>query len=434
MLDYYLADEDQTWNNLGCQPAERGAKLSKIRHAEYFTPSTDLRCSGWSGIHRLSAQNLPPELRGIGVQFVEDPKILALTSALIEVEDKCGILGKETLLAAQHLAIALQETYRYGEAEYYFRRILSIETRIIVQIRLGIILAFHFSSGVEEATSLLFLAVTDFIANFCLRPPEDNIFILTQMEYLFDDILQHGVLDESVLRPRMFKIWDIVHSANSKETRNKQFPTLLIQGLYLANDCSVPGLVNSAQHLYKVLLENSSHLDRNLYRTEIAIARQIYGQLLRRERKWARSAEQLLLACEMAINLRTDNRWQVELLKSDCIELRPHLDNSPGKDGPLVDRLTYMISHGLRQNSIRLQHSLDASQLFRERLAGFEVADLSYITPLDLSSTASNSENRERNTASTGSISGKSRSSNKFGETLTFSEFNGMNYLEDISA
>ena len=434
MLDYYLADEDQSWNNLGRQPAEHGAELSKIIHAEHLTLSTGLHWSGWSDIYFLSEQNLLPDFGGVGAQFVEDPKILALASALTEVEDKCGILAKETLHAAQFLAIALQDTDRHGEAEYYFRRILSIETRIMVQFRLGIMLASCFSLRVEEATSLLFLAVSDFIVNFCLRPPKDNSYILMQMEYLFEDVLQHGVLDESVLRPRMFKIWDIVTSANSKETRNKLFPTLLMQGLYLANECSVPVLVNSAQHLYKVLLRNSLYLDINLYGTIIACARQLYGQLLRRERKWARSAEQLLLACEMAINLRTDNRWQVELLKSDCIELLPHLDNSPGKDGSLAESLTYMISHGLRQNTIHSEDSLHAIQLFRVRLAGFEAADQSYITTLGLSSTASSSEHRDRNTVSTGSISWDSRSSSKFGETLTRSEFNGMNYLEHLFA
>lgn len=434
MLDYYLADEDQSWNNLGRQPAEHGAKLSKIIYVEYLTFSTGLHWSGWSDIYFLSEQNLLPDFGGIGAQFVEDPKILALASALAEVEDKCRILARETLHAAQFLAIALQDTARYGEAEYYFRRILSKETRIMVQFRLGMILASCFSLRVKEATSLLLFAVTDFIDNFCRRLPEDNIYILTQMEYLFDDILQHGVLDESVLRPRMFQILTIVRRANSEETRNKLFSPLLIQGLYLANECSVPGLVNSARYLYKVLFQNSPNLDINLYGTRIAIARQLYGQLLRRERKWARSAEQLLLACEMAINLRTDNRRQFDLLKSDCIELLPHLDNSPGKEGSLATSLTYMISHGLHQNTFDLQDSLDARQLFPVQQTKFEAADLSYITTLDLSSTASRSEYRDRNTVSTGSISWDSRSSNKFGETLTRSEFNGMDYLEDLSA
>jgi hypothetical protein len=435
-LGQFLADGDDSWCSLRHKPAERDAYIKKL--TEFLETSIEHEPlspePGWLDIHLLMGKNPHPEFCCIGAQFMPDHEVADLTAALAEAQDQYGKYAQETVNQACHLAVTLQDKNQDGEAEYYCRRsLVKFPDRTIIKIRLGLILAK--THRLEESTSLLFSATSAAIAQSRLLPPEHNSHTFFGIKLLFEELIIWG--EGRLISLILYKdlVMTLVEEVTSEETSDRQYPQLLVHGLNLAYECSVLDMVDSAKNLYEVLLEHTAHLDDNLYGIERATAHQRYGKLLKRELRWARSAKQVLLACELVVNLKIGNRWVIGALKADCSKLLSHLNDSNEEEGSLARRLVYMLRHGLESNA-SLHDSPDSHQhsrvleYFQSDLPRVlpvpQVIDMSYLSRCDFSSTASNSGHQDGSEVATDTTSWETNSGHIYGGTYTASLATGL--------
>ena len=234
-LDQSLADGDHSWCSLRHTPAERDAYIKKltefletgIEH-EPLSPEP-----GWLDLHLLSEKNPQPELCSIGAQFMPNHEVVDLTAALAEAQDQYGKYAQETVDQACCLAVTLQHESHDGEAEYYFRRsLVKFPDRIIMKISLGLILAQTHRR--EESTFLLFSAISAAIAQFRLFPPEHNSHAFFGIKLLFEELISWREVNLISLIPCMNRLIALVEKATQEETRDRQYPQLLVDGLNLA--------------------------------------------------------------------------------------------------------------------------------------------------------------------------------------------------------
>jgi hypothetical protein len=147
---------------------------------------------------------------------------------------------------------------------------------------------------------------------------------------------------------------------------------------------------------------------------------------LKREQRWARSAQQLLLEYELVVNSEIGGSWNIGALKADCSKLLPYLDNSNEEEGSLARRLVYMLRHGLQSNA-SLHDSPDSHQHSRvleylqsdlpRILPVPQVIDMSYLSKCDFSSTASSSGHQDRSKVATDTMSWETNSGHINGVT-----------------
>lgn len=438
VLERYLCENQQPWSawysrsslgkhfnrleQLRRQISLEDAKSLKFDSSPYF-PSIDFFNSSVGDCKQkttIEGPDLADLLRGFGDLFILQN----------ECEEYPGLAIEELEYV---LATELQDCNQLEDAEYHLRKIFDFyHSRPMVKLRLGLILAG--TNRLEESTYMLFSGLSAFIVNFHLDTPEDNTITFQSAEMLFNEIISKKELDWTPLIPYMDEMPTIIEKAASAEARNQVFPQFLIHGFAFAQECSVTGLVDSAKHMYKVLLQNSSHLDDTVYSIDKAIAHREYSHLLREGQEWATSAEQLLLAFDSMFSITTRELWHFDVLKQECDELLPQLVNTE-EEVSLRDGLKDMMTQSLAQDSSHMQDNLqvdkhlnmgEVGENLSERFARLQTADLAN---LGTSSTANKLGYRDRDKVYTESLSWTSISSGKIGVTYTASLGTGMSEL-----
>jgi hypothetical protein len=112
---------------------------------------------------------------------------LDIAVTLAEYQEIHGDLAPQTLKKRFELAKAVERSGDHEEAEYHCRRILVRYPQIEVLTFLGMILAN--ASRLEDATSLLFCALTEYISQFSLFSIEVNSMFFTPIEELYTELV-----------------------------------------------------------------------------------------------------------------------------------------------------------------------------------------------------------------------------------------------------
>ena len=265
--------------------------------------------------------------------------LVNLTEILARYQNQHGKTAKPTLQKEFELAKALEKNGHYDEAEYHCRRIIETDPKIHVRCCLGLILAK--TSRLEESISILFSAITLYIIHFHYLSEREYTESSAMIGFLFNELSD---LSESNWRPFLScssNMMDTVQRALSEgETLDEISVYLFACGFFLARKCSIFGFIDSAKHMYQVLLEHSGfYIGGGLNEMVKAKAHQRYGRLLRKEAAWTSSAEQLLLSCESAISSGSPDTRLIELLEEDFIELSPHLIPTIADEEPVAAKI-----------------------------------------------------------------------------------------------
>lgn len=372
MLDQYLSDKTQPWSvyNPSHQLVNEGLVKRKQIIAKVGELAASLEEIDAPNIYPSKAQSFPLKLCRIGAKFsanfisaidddleesFEIPALLRevfdLTLPLAISHNENGELAKVTLIQESALARALYDNGSLQEAEYHFRRILAKEVRIMTQLRLGVILAG--TSRQEEASSLMVSALSDFIVNSSSRSFDENVEISSGIELLLLELVDNSESDWFSLLPCMSQIIRRVQKSELElgGTTNRLFLQLLTDGFSFAHGLFALNIIDPSKHLYRVLLAHSSQVEPIFYGIEMATAYREYGLLLMREGEWTTSAEKLLSACEYSLKSISIDRQLNALLRSDYIDLLPHLADAPGGEGSIRRRLGEMITDNFHQFS-----------------------------------------------------------------------------------
>lgn len=233
--------------------------------------------------------------------------------------------------------------------------------------------------------------------------------------------------------------------------------------------CSVLEIASSAKHMHQVLLEHSTNMNSAHFgsKEEIGIGHWSYGPFLKNKGRRTSRIDQLLLACESAMNSETHDSQLIAPLQCDFIdlllgieldedkELSSDIDSLPRferlrpENGPYAEESTQMLTFDLHQNSPRpdLTWSSDRQSRVREFLlsnyhscntssernphlaqpglfSGIRIPAEGDRDPSGLFSKTSNSAEEDGNPSSTGSLI--ESSSCKYGLTYSVSEITGI--------
>ena len=389
MLDRYLYNEVQSWSvyHLYHQLGDHDTALAKDRQlfahvADLLTlpeernpprnpPLADLfdkqyslleLCCMGNRFSESSCLEMEDEHGDNTSEILVLDDLFGLSVTVAAYQDQYGELATPTLKQEFELAKAVQRNGYLEEAEYHCRRILSEDHQVNVQALLGTILAN--TSRLEESTFWLFSALTGFIIAFDFSSAEANALRFPQIEALFIELNHKIEQDWSALVSCICQMMATIQRAISEGTVGQIFPQLVIYGFTLAHECLVLDIINAAKYMYQVLLDHSSHLDVILYGIDKAKAHLDYGLLLRKEGRWTRSAENLLLACKFAVNSRRHDSDLVARLNADYHELLLHLPSDPIEEDSLVEQIRKLLIRNNRQTS-HIQEVSKAVQLSR---------------------------------------------------------------------
>jgi hypothetical protein len=235
-----------------------------------------------------------------------------------------GESSQQILKKEFELAKAAERCGESGKAEYHCRRILRQSPVIDVQTFLGMILAH--SARPEESIFRLFSALAEFIIQFDVSSLETNIRLWKPIEYLFCELLLLTEQNWDSLVSGFFKMKDTFKKVVSEVPMDQIFPELVVNGFSFAHGCSTLGYIDSAKYMYQRLLKYCpTDLDTIYPGFEKAKAHQKYGLLLREEEQWTSGAQQLLLACQSALNSGTPDSRLIAILNCDYADFLPHL-------------------------------------------------------------------------------------------------------------
>jgi hypothetical protein len=387
MIDRYISEEDSPWSP--CQLSNPHNDRARIRAnqeqmiakiAEFEEAFNDCNEQRSSPIICCIDNDyfLPDSYSTEDIeQGDETPEAAALDEVfglavkLAECQNEHGDFALPTLRTEFELAKALESSGDHKEAEYHCRRVLKDHNQIDVQAFLGMILAS--TSRLEEATFFLFGALTGFIIEFGNSSAGGNAQFFQSIYSLFIEMVIRSELDWSSLTACLLQMQATIRTSISEGTIYQVVPQLIIHGFSFARECSVLGIIDSAKYMYCCLLRHRSlHTDVKIPAIERATAHREYGCLLRREEKWTSSAKQLLLACESALDLETYDGKLSKLLKSDYIELLPHLAPEANEEDSVAKRIGKLLAQIQRQNSSLIR---EASNAIQSRIDGYFDSD-----------------------------------------------------------
>jgi hypothetical protein len=222
------------------------------------------------------------------------------------------------------LAKAAERCGERRRAEYHCRRILRQSPVVEVQTFLGMILAQ--SARQEESIFRLFSALAEFIIQFDISSLETHMCSWRSIEYLFCELLRLTEQNWDSLVSAFFRMKDTFKKEVYDVPMNQIYPELVVSGFSFAHGCSTLGYIDSAKYMYQLLLMYCpADLDTIYPGFEKAKAHQKYGLLLREEEEWTSGAQQLLLACESALNSGTPDSRLIAILHCDYADFLPHL-------------------------------------------------------------------------------------------------------------
>ena len=219
---------------------------------------------------------------------------------------------------------------------------LLMDSRTDVQALLGLVLAK--ANRLEESVMWLFVALTGFIMQFSKYSPLENEFLYDSIYALFQESIGRSAYNWVPLTDCMLQMIATLDKAKSDDDILSNCPQLFIHGFTLAHQCYLLGFIDSADLLYKYLIDESSiYFNSNHHELEKAIAHHRYGLLLIRTENWADSAKQLVLACEAVMKSASyDLRLVLPLAKS-CYHLRSQLMTTSNDRKALTTTVKSMI-------------------------------------------------------------------------------------------
>ena len=293
------------------------------------------------------------------VIFLQDSLDIEVTLAMYQqIYDESA---PQTLKKRFELAKIIERSGNHEEAQYHCRIILDIHPQIDVHIFLGMILVNE--SRIEDATFLLFSALTEFIIQFSFSSIKENDFLFALIEKLWIELVRRDDDYWSSLTSCLIKMINIVDEGISNDAIDLSPPQLYLCGFSFANECTVLGFIDSAMHIYRRLLESSpAQLDAARYGIEKAEAYQRYGLLLRQKNEWTSSAKQLLLAYKSIIHSGTHDYQLIAVLEIDYTEFMAHQTSHFHEESSLTNCLGEMFTHCRRECLPRVQENSAANQ------------------------------------------------------------------------
>ena len=298
----------------------------------------------------LSDKQVSDDVEMVALQDSLDIAVILATN-----QEADGKSSPKTLKKRFELAKAIERSGNHEEAEYHCRIILASFPHIEVLTFLGMILVN--ASRLEDATFLLFRALTEFIIGFSSSSIAVNMAFFKQIEELFTELVLHD--DDhawSFLTSCLIEMMTTIREAISENAIDQIYSRLFLCGFSFAHECTVLGFINSATYIYRILLEFFlDELDVVRYGIEKAKAHQRYALLLRRNNRWTSCTKQLLLAYESIISSGSHGSELIAVLETDCVELIKRLTTHPhGKDS-LVKHLREMLTNCRSHNTPQVQ-------------------------------------------------------------------------------
>jgi tetratricopeptide (TPR) repeat protein len=362
--------------------------------------------------------------------------LLGLAVTLAESYIDYGRFAPQTLWQEFSLAKAVEANGNHKEAEYHCRRILSQCSQASVESFLGMILAN--ASRLEESMLCFSHALTCFIIRFGNYSVPQNAVVFSPIESLLTELILRSEQDLTPLTSCVCQMLGAIRRAISEGTILQISPDLFIYGLSFAHQCSVLGFTDSAKCMFRDLLKYSTlHLNVILHAKEKATAHQRYGLLLRKERNWTASAEQLLLACDSARNSGPHAIRLKILLERDYVELLPLLAFGPNEEDSIAERIRERLdliqdpTFSLIQNNLEAAQASPINEFLQSALpiplATLERSATSHTAQFGLCSAPTESAQRTGAPTSTESLS--TGVSNPYG--LTFSNGSGNSYVSN---
>ena len=377
LLDHWLDDfEDQPWSpfNLSHKRNVQEAKLSRFNKLsleidemlagfsddrDYISSPADIDDFSYlnteSTIDEDQEDDYSQSVTLDDLECLTDTltKYQRLTEELAWYQLEDGKTAELTLQKEFELAREFEKDGYYDEAEHHCSQISKTRAKPIVQCLLGLILAK--TSRLEEATSLLFVALTAWIIEVHHLSMSQVLDCFNMIGLLFNDISDKSYPNWKPLLWHFVEITETLEKSNfQEETTDEICPQLFHNGLALAHQCSIFGIIESAKHMYQALLTHSASLaDIVLDGMTVAKAHRRYGYLLRKEGRWESSAEELTASGESAMTLGSHSSWFIKLLEEDYAALSPYLklitiDNE--SDGPLAKKIQNMLSRYRHHN------------------------------------------------------------------------------------
>ena len=325
--------------------------------------SSPVLCCADSGFLLGSyATGLVEEVDEINSEVVALEELFNLAVIFAEHQQKFGKLAERTLKQDFELAKAAERNNFPEEAEHRCRRILREYPYIDVQSFLGALLARSFR--LEESSSLLFKALAGFIAQFKESSYNMNALMFKSIELLYIEVVDRSELDWTSTSSSLYQMVTRIQNQQTEGNPEQLFPQLLIHGFSFAHECAILGMVDSAKHMYQALLEYVPlHLDSMDYALEMANVYQKYGALLRIEKEWKLSSEQLRLACECAARAGLHDNHLATLLEDDYNHLLPHLTTEPNGEGSLAERVREVLDRIALQVPLHLPDNKAGAQV-----------------------------------------------------------------------
>ncbi|KFZ02482.1 hypothetical protein V501_09547 [Pseudogymnoascus sp. VKM F-4519 (FW-2642)] len=214
--------------------------------------------------------------------------------------------------------------------------------------------------------------------------------------------------------------------------------------------CSVLEIASSAKHMHQVLLEHSTNVDPVHFGSKEAVDHWSYGPFLKKEGRLTSRVEQLLLACESAMNSETHDSQLIAPLKCDFIDLLlgiesdeneafpldldplPRFEHQLRENDPDAEERIQIPTFDLHQNSPHLdrywsseRHSRIREYLLSNHRSGNTSSESNpYLTQFELFSGTSNLAEGDRDPFSIGSLI--ESISHKYGSTYSVSEITGI--------
>ncbi|KAH6678022.1 hypothetical protein B0J14DRAFT_313599 [Halenospora varia] len=339
----YLSEKDMPWNaqflmhQLGAHDtmlARQRQMLSEItdnlglsqddvsQPLDHYEPQCSLPETSYIGTR------FPSETSSGVVDETEDrtseslmlEELFDLTEELVNCQTIHGEFDAQTLELEFKLGKSCHRNGNLDEAEYHCRRILRKHAQIDVQSFLGMVLSD--ASRTNEAMYLLFCALTGFISESAESSMRTNSLRFHPIQLLYLEVIPRSWASMNRV---MFELMTTMEEAGSESTVDQFCQVLYIHGYSIAHECFLLGMVSSAKYMYQNILHPGRNLNSWLHGIEEAKARQIFGLVLKDGKEWEESVNQVLLACESALNSGVHDNQFIELLQSDFMELMPLL-------------------------------------------------------------------------------------------------------------
>lgn len=293
-------------------------------------------------------------------QIFDDFEMCLEEVTLVIYQTLLGETDPKTLKRRFDLAKLYKRSDIYEKAEHHCRQILEHRNQIDVQTFLGIMLMDK--CRLEEATFLLFSALTEFMLQFRLSSIEENIRFNQLITELFSDIVSRDfVHDWNSLTAYKLYLVNIIFDGSSHNSIDPVSPQLLLCGRFFAQECTALGFLESARHIDRHILARFptqlNAVGDLRYWTEKAKAHQKASADLKEASSWnlLPGAQQLLLAFEALMHSKIQDSQLAAVLESDYNDFMKDQSVDSHETEHIVKQLREIWTHCRTQNDPQIQ-------------------------------------------------------------------------------